>query len=329
MRRDRNSNYGCGCFIIIIIVVVVVVFLLVLVHVVFCSLVALLRFDAGGGAAVRARLFAALAGSAFALLPGQHSRQCAGGLLLSRAPGFPPRRPPQPAPSPGHRTFFHMLRTPLLYSSFFFFFIFIFIFIFIFSLNRSLAHSLSWTGSEEGSRTVGAVWYAEPHSGGAKLRQALRYVGPPPLPTRRQRQRPHGAGAHGTSRRCLHLGPPGHHAEATSRHHQRCHRRSGSTATAAAVALPNGTTGGGDGDSSEDWDEEEEEEEEDDVDLHLLRCKLIPLVTRAAEDGDWSVREEVACDMGALCLGLGERWSMVLIDLVQSLMRDHDDLVSE
>ena len=101
------------------------------------------------------------------------------------------------------------------------------------------------------------------------------------------------------------------------------------TATATAVALPNGTTGGGDGDSSEDWDEEEEEEEEDDVDLHLLRCKLIPLVTRAAEDGDWSVREEVACDMGALCLGLGERWSMVLIDLVQSLMRDHDDLVSE
>ena len=101
------------------------------------------------------------------------------------------------------------------------------------------------------------------------------------------------------------------------------------TATATAVALPNGTTGGGDGDSSEDWDEEEEEEEEDDVDLHLLRCKLIPLVTRAAEDGDWSVREEGACDMGALCLGLGERWSMVLIDLVQSLMRDHDDLVSE
>lgn len=61
-----------------------------------------------------------------------------------------------------------------------------------------------------------------------------------------------------------------------------------------------------------------------DVDAHIFRCKLIPLVQRSSEDQAWQVRESCAYNIGGLCEGFGERWSTLLIDLLQNLMADSD-----
>jgi len=57
---------------------------------------------------------------------------------------------------------------------------------------------------------------------------------------------------------------------------------------------------------------------------HIFRCKLVPLVQRASEDAAWQVREAIAYNIGGLCEGFGERWSALLIDLLQNLMADSD-----
>lgn len=57
---------------------------------------------------------------------------------------------------------------------------------------------------------------------------------------------------------------------------------------------------------------------------HIFRCKLIPIVQRASEDPVWQVREAIAYNIGGLCEGFGERWSTLLIDLLQNLMADSD-----
>lgn len=64
--------------------------------------------------------------------------------------------------------------------------------------------------------------------------------------------------------------------------------------------------------------------EDAEADAHIFRCKLVPLVQRGAEDGAWQVREAVAHNVGGLCEGFGERWSALLIDLLQNMMGDAD-----
>jgi len=64
--------------------------------------------------------------------------------------------------------------------------------------------------------------------------------------------------------------------------------------------------------------------EDQEIDIHLLRCKLIPLVQTVAEDHAWQVRWAVAQNCGTLCAAFGDHWSVVLIDTVQTLMCDEN-----
>uniref|UniRef100_A0A7S1XWI5 Uncharacterized protein n=2 Tax=Phaeomonas parva TaxID=124430 RepID=A0A7S1XWI5_9STRA len=56
--------------------------------------------------------------------------------------------------------------------------------------------------------------------------------------------------------------------------------------------------------------------------LHLLRCKLLPIATTLAEDLSWAVRTAVARKCHALCGSLGDHWSAVVVDLLASLLED-------
>jgi hypothetical protein len=63
------------------------------------------------------------------------------------------------------------------------------------------------------------------------------------------------------------------------------------------------------------------------MDVYLLQCKLFPVASNLAEDRVASVRLSVAAQCDRLCNALGEHWSSVIIDLLQSLLSDSDDLV--
>lgn len=63
------------------------------------------------------------------------------------------------------------------------------------------------------------------------------------------------------------------------------------------------------------------------MDVYLLQCKLFPVANNLAEDRVASVRLSVAAQCDRLCNALGEHWSSVIIDLLQSLLSDSDDLV--
>ena len=56
--------------------------------------------------------------------------------------------------------------------------------------------------------------------------------------------------------------------------------------------------------------------------IHLLRCKLVPISMQLAEDKSWSVRGDVAEKLDALCASLNAHWSQVLIDLLATLLED-------
>mmetsp|Transcript_4152 Transcript_4152/g.16108 ORF Transcript_4152/g.16108 Transcript_4152/m.16108 type:complete len:2006 (-) Transcript_4152:241-6258(-) len=56
--------------------------------------------------------------------------------------------------------------------------------------------------------------------------------------------------------------------------------------------------------------------------VHLLRCKLLPVATTLAEDISWAVRAAVAKKCHILCGSLGGHWSAVVIDLLAALLED-------
>lgn len=63
------------------------------------------------------------------------------------------------------------------------------------------------------------------------------------------------------------------------------------------------------------------------MDVYLLQCKLFPVANNLAEDRVASVRLSVAAQCDKLCTALGEHWSSVIIDLLQTLLSDADELV--
>jgi hypothetical protein len=63
------------------------------------------------------------------------------------------------------------------------------------------------------------------------------------------------------------------------------------------------------------------------AEVYLLQCKLFPLSTRLAEDGQASVRLSVAAQCDRLANALGGHWFVVIIDLLQALLGDKDDMV--
>lgn len=63
------------------------------------------------------------------------------------------------------------------------------------------------------------------------------------------------------------------------------------------------------------------------MDVYLLQCKLFPVANNLAEDRVASVRLSVAAQCDKLCTALGEHWSSVIIDLLQTLLLDADELV--
>jgi HEAT repeat protein len=63
------------------------------------------------------------------------------------------------------------------------------------------------------------------------------------------------------------------------------------------------------------------------MDVYLLQCKLFPVANNLAEDRIASVRLSVAAQCDKLCTALGEHWSSVIIDLLQTLLSDADELV--
>ncbi len=61
--------------------------------------------------------------------------------------------------------------------------------------------------------------------------------------------------------------------------------------------------------------------------LHLSRCKLLPFVNGAAEDGDWQVRAAFAYFCPGFVETFGAHWSAVFIDNLEGLMRDSEVMV--
>ena len=66
---------------------------------------------------------------------------------------------------------------------------------------------------------------------------------------------------------------------------------------------------------------------ERDVEVYLLRCKLLPLVTQLADDANADVRAAVAAASGRIVRVFERHWSVVLLDQLCTLLGDGDPTV--
>lgn len=64
-----------------------------------------------------------------------------------------------------------------------------------------------------------------------------------------------------------------------------------------------------------------------DTDMHLVFCRLHPIINKLTEDSESSVKALVAAKCDLLCKYMGLHWSTVILDILLAMLQDPDDHV--
>lgn len=62
-------------------------------------------------------------------------------------------------------------------------------------------------------------------------------------------------------------------------------------------------------------------------DVHIMFCRILPIVSRLVEDSAVSIRAAVVSMCGDFCVWMGGKWSAILLDIMVCCFRDSDDSV--